>query len=137
VVTFGTMAKDAWSTYTAENGSPAGVAVANLMHPTLPESAGGTKTEKAANTKKMLKQWSAGLAALFPVVAHRDVPTSELVPYGDAFTDADKADIPSFDLPAGVPPWMYDDDGWAARVGSTAAAKRRNIALTVPDGVIP
>jgi len=52
-------------------------------------------------------------------------------------SDADKAEIPSGDLPAGVPQWMYRNDGWARRVGTTLLGKRRNITITVPDGVIP
>jgi uracil-DNA glycosylase len=137
VVTFGTMAKDAWTKFTAVNGVPGGVAVANLTHPTFPESAGGTKAEKAANTKKMLQQWSTALQTLHPAVKHKDAPNTPLIPYGDAFVDSDKVDIPSFDLPAGIPSWMYDNDGWANRVGTTPAAKRRNITIVVPDGVIP
>jgi len=31
---------------------------------------------------------------------------------------------------------MYEGDGWAQRVGKTAADKRANITITVPDGVI-
>jgi len=76
------------------------------------------------------------LAILHPAVLHKDVPTP-LVPYGAAFTPGDKVDIPSMDLPAGTPKWMYDDDGGAARKASPAPAKRRNITITVPTGVIP
>jgi uracil-DNA glycosylase len=135
-ITFGTMAKDAWQAYVNVNGAPAGVTVQHVSHPTFPESAGGTAAEKAANTKKMLKGWNDALAILHPAVLHKDVPTP-LVPYGAAFTPGDKVDIPSMDLPAGTPKWMYDDDGWAARKGSPAPAKRRNITITVPTGVIP
>ncbi len=34
------------------------------------------------------------------------------------------------------PRWMYDDDGWARRVGTELLMKRRNITLTVPEGII-
>jgi hypothetical protein len=98
---------------------------------------GGTKDEKAANTKKMLRQWSGALERLHPAISAKDVPMIPLVPYGDAFVNTDKVDIPSIDVPAGIPRWMYDDDGWARRVGSKVPEKRRNITLTVPDGVIP
>ena len=137
VVTFGAMAKKAWTDYAGAHPPPATLAVQHLMHPTFPESAGGTKPEKQANTRKMLKQWNAALDVLHPAIAHPDVPATQLVPYSESFTDADKADIPSADLPAGVPRWMYDDDGWARRVGSTVLEKRRNITITVPNGVIP
>jgi uracil-DNA glycosylase len=114
-----------------------GVAIEHLTHPTFPESAGGTKPEKAANTTKMLRQWNGALERLHPAISGKDVPTTTLIVYGDSFVDADKVDIPSIDLPAGIPRWMYDDDGWARRAGSNVPEKRRNITLTVPDGVIP
>jgi hypothetical protein len=137
VVTFGGLAKTAWTAFTAIHGVPNGVAIEHLTHPTFPESAGGTKAEKAANSKKMLAQWSAALRRLHPVITRKDVPTMTLSVYGDAFVDADKVDIPSIDLPAGIPRWMYDDDGWARRIGAVPLEKRRNITLTVPGGIIP
>ncbi len=137
VVTFGAMAKKAWTDYTNAHDPPSGIPVVSLIHPTFPESAGGTKAEKQANTKKMLKQWNTALQALHPAITNKDVPGTQLAPYGDAFVDADKMDIPSADLPAGIPRWMYHDDGWARRVGATLLDKRRNITITVPDGVIP
>jgi hypothetical protein len=85
----------------------------------------------------MLAQWSAALTRLHPAITHKDVPAPPLTTYGDAFVEADKVDIPSMDLPAGTPRWMYDNDGWARRVGATVPEKRRNITLVVPDGVIP
>ncbi len=136
VVTFGAMAKKAWSEYTKAHGEVPGVAVAHLTHPTFPESAGGTKDQKAANTKKMLKEWNQALAILHPGVAHPDQPVP-LTLYGDTITESDKADIPSGDLPAGIPAWMYDNDGWAVRKGATTDEKRRTIAVTVPKGIIP
>ena len=135
VVTFGTMAKKAWQLYVTAHSNAAALTVANLTHPTQPESAGGTAAEKAENTKKLLEQWNAALPSLHSAVAHKDVPTP-LALYGNAFVDADKVDIPSFDLPAGIPLWMYDNDGWARRVGETASEKRANITITVPKGII-
>lgn len=137
VVTFGKMAADAWKDWKATPAGQASAAVAvQLTHPTFPESAGGTKAEKAANTKKMLKQWNTGLSTLSAAIAHPDVSTP-FVPYGDALTPGDKADIPPIDLPAGIPSWMYDDDGWARRVGTSLPAKRRNITITVPATAVP
>jgi hypothetical protein len=101
VVTFGAMAKNAWTNYVAGHPGAAGLTVANLTHPTFPESAGGTAAEKKANTKKMLTEWNGALPTLHGAVVHKDVPTP-LKLYGDVFMDADKADIPAFDLPAGV-----------------------------------
>jgi hypothetical protein len=135
VVTFGAMAKSAWANYVSGHASASSLTVANLTHPTFPTSAGGTAAQKKANTKKMLAEWNAALPTLHAAVSHKDAPTP-LTLYGDDFVPSDKVDIPSFDLPAGTPPWMYDDDGWAQRAGSTPAAKRANITITVPSGVI-
>jgi hypothetical protein len=64
------------------------------------------------------------------------VPTT-LVPYGDAFKPTELFDIIAKDLPAGLPAWMRGDTAWAVRQGTDAAAKRRTITITIPDGVIP
>jgi len=135
VVTFGAMAKHAWQIYLAAHPNASTLTVANLTHPTQPESAGGTAAQKKENTKKLLQQWNAALPGLHSAVLHKDNP-APLTLYGEAFVDADKVDIPSFDLPAGIPTWMYDNDGWARRVGETAAEKRANITITVPKGII-
>lgn len=136
VVTFGALAKKAWTEYAKVRAPPSGLPVVNLMHPTFPESAGGTKKEKQANTAKLLRQWNVALETLHPALAHKDVPGTPFTLYGDAFAVGDKVDIPSADLPAGTPKWMYDDDGWARRVGATLLEKRRTLVITVPDGVI-
>jgi hypothetical protein len=137
VVTFGGMAHKAWTEYAKTNAVPVGLAVAHLTHPTFPESAGGTTAEKVANTKKMLGEWNAALPGLFAAVAHKDDPSTVLALYGDAFVPTDKVGIPARDLPAGIPSWMYANDGWAQRTGETPEAKRRTITITVPEGVIP
>jgi uracil-DNA glycosylase len=137
VVTFGDMAKKAWAQYIKANPDSSQVLVSNLTHPTFPESAGGTKAERLANTKKMLAGWNKALAILHPAIVNKDEPTSLLTLYGDDFVDSDKSDIPSRDLPAGIPAWMYDDDGWATRKGASDSDKRRNITITVPKGIIP
>jgi uracil-DNA glycosylase len=136
VVTFGAMAKTAWQKYAVTHPAVSTLPVATLTHPTQPESAGGTKAERAVNTKKLLQQWNTALPVLHSAVAHKDVPTP-LVLYDDAFVDADKSDIPSFDLPAGIPRWMYEDDGWAQRVGTSVKTKRANITITVPASYLP
>lgn len=135
VVTFGGMAKKAWAEY-AKRNDVSSLHVAHLIHPTFPESAGGTAVEKRANTKKMLKEWNSALEPLRAAIKHKDDASSRFVPYGEAFADGDRVDIPSFDLPAGIPGWMYDDDGWARRVGGTLDEKRRNITITVPAAAL-
>ena len=52
------------------------------------------------------------------------------------WADGDRVPIPEFDFPAGLPAWMHEQDGWAKRAGTDDLAKRRNITLTVPKGVV-
>jgi hypothetical protein len=148
VVTFGLMARKAWELWTSTpTGSTSTVAVQHLTHPTYPESAGNTAAERAQLTKELLQQWNGGLLALRPAMTTSDEPVPATL-YGDTFGDADKADIPSFDLPAGIPPWMYDNDGWATRgYPSKLPApetdedkdrlKRSILIVEVPKGIIP
>jgi uracil-DNA glycosylase len=136
VVTLGAMAKRAWQEYVKTLASPPALAVEHLVHPTFPESGGGSRAIRALNTKKMLNQWNASLRVLHAAVTDKDLPDAPLELYGAGFAQRDKADIPSADLPAGVPRWMYDDDGWAARVGSNPRLKRRTITITVPEGIV-
>jgi hypothetical protein len=136
VVTLGALAKRAWQEYAKTQSSPPAVAVEHLTHPTFPESSGGSRAIHALNTKKMLGQWNSSLRALHGVVTAKDVPDAPLELYGAGFAQRDKTDIPSADLPAGIPRWMYDDDGWAARVGSNPRLKRRTITITVPEGIL-
>jgi hypothetical protein len=137
VLTLGQMAKKAWELWKATpTGAASTVLAQHVTHPTQPESAGKTKAEKDQLTKTLLQGWNAALVALRPAINHPD----QAIPaglYGNAFAVADKTDIPSFDLPPGVPAWMYADDGWAKRVGDTPQKKRATIAITVPTGIIP
>jgi hypothetical protein len=59
-----------------------------------------------------------------------------LVPYGDAWAAGDRPEIPEADIPAGLPSWMHEQDGWATRLGADAKAKRRNITIKVPTGIV-
>ena len=90
MITFGGMAKKAWGEWKkSDTGAASTVPASHLTHPTMPESAGGTKAEKAANTKKMLAEWNAALEIIFPLITKRDVSTPALIPYGEAFTDGE------------------------------------------------
>jgi hypothetical protein len=75
------------------------------------------------------------LQTLSPSVQHPDVPTP-LVPYGESWADGDRVGIPACDVPAGLPAWMHEQDGWAKRSGTDDLAKRRNITITVPKGIV-
>jgi hypothetical protein len=57
-------------------------------------------------------------------------------PYGETWVEGDRVAIPEFDFPAGLPSWMHEQDGWATRKGSDEIAKRRNITINVPKGVV-
>jgi hypothetical protein len=58
------------------------------------------------------------------------------VPYGSNFGADERVEIPEFDVPAGLPAWMRSPRAWSKRVGKTANAKRRNITITIPSGVV-
>ncbi len=137
VLALGDAADEAWQFWRATPaGQSVSVAYAAVTHPTQPESSSkGDKAKLLAATKKMLQNWNAALQTLSPSVQHPDVPTA-LVMYGEKWLDGDRVGIPEFDYPAGLPAWMHEQDGWAKRVGVDDLAKRRNITLTVPKGVI-
>lgn len=136
VIALGQAADAAWNAWKATSqGGAAQVAYVAVTHPTQPESSsGGDKAKRVVATKKLLQNWNAGLTAVHGSLKHPDVPTP-LVLYGDAWADGDRVAIPDGDYPAGLPAWMKDSDGWAARKGATPLAKRRNITITVPSGV--
>lgn len=137
VLALGQAADEAWRFWSATPAAQSvHVAYAAMTHPTQPESS--SKRDKAkliAATKKMLQNWNAALQALSPHVRHPDEPTP-LVLYGESWADGDRVGIPEFDFPAGLPAWMHEQDGWAKRGGATDLAKRRNITLTVPKGIV-
>jgi hypothetical protein len=138
VVTLGTLAAEAWQLWKATSqGQATTVAVASITHPTQPESSSkGDKTKLAAAITAMLQNWNAGLQHLTPALQHPDQVTT-LVLYGETFQDGDRVPIPAEDLPAGLPAWMHEQDGWARREGTDAQKKRANITITVPKGVLP
>ena len=137
VLALGTAAAEAWQMYKATpSGTSVQVAFAPVTHPTQPESSSKKdKVKLAAATKKLLENWNGGLDVLKPAIKHPDVSTP-LVHYGETWADGDRQPIPEYDMPAGLPAWMHEDDGWAARKGTTDAARRRNITVTVPTGVV-
>jgi len=137
VLALGTAADAAWQAWKqTPSGTAFSGAYAPFIHPTEPESSSkGNKEKLVEATKKMLANWNAGLQILSPSVTHPDVATA-LLPYGDAWAPGDRAAIPEGDLPAGLPSWMHENDGWATRSGADAKAKRRNITITVPKGII-
>ena len=137
VLALGQAADEAWQFWrSTPKGQSLSVAYAAVTHPTQPESSSKRdKTKLLAATTKMLQNWNAALEILSPNVQHPDMPTA-LVLYGQNWVDGDRVGIPEFDYPAGLPAWMHEQDGWAKRAGVDDLAKRRNITLTVPKGVI-
>ncbi len=138
VVTLGTAAAEAGQLWKATpTGQGSNVAFAAITHPTEPESSSkGEKTKLAQATKDLLNNWNFGLQTLAPAIRHPDV-AGPLTLYGDTWTDGDRLPIPESDFPAGLPAWMHEQDGWAKRTGKDDLAKRRNITIDVPKGVIP
>jgi hypothetical protein len=138
VVSLGALAEEAWQYWkSTPTGKASSVAHVAITHPTQPESSSkGDKAKLAAATEKLLQNWNAGLQVLAPAITHPDA-AGPVVPYGTAWAEGDRPPIPEMDVPAGLPPWMHEQDGWAKRTGTTDAAKRRTITVTVPKGVIP
>ena len=137
VLALGQAADEAWQFWTATPAAQSvSVVYAAVTHPTQPESSSkGDKTTLATATKKLLQNWNVALQALSPHVQHVDVPIP-LVLYGESWGDGDRVAIPEFDFPAGLPAWMHEQDGWARRTGVDQLAKRRNITITVPKGIV-
>jgi hypothetical protein len=137
VLALGQLADEAWQFWRQSvGGQSVNVAYAPITHPTQPESSvKGDKSKLPAATKKMLQNWNAALQVLAPSIKHPDVPTP-LKLYGDAWAEGDRIAIPEADFPAGLPAWMHEQDGWAKRTGADELAKRRNITITVPKGVV-
>lgn len=138
VIALGDLADDAWQRWKATpTGQAVNVAYAKVRHPTYPESySASSGTPLATAMKTMLKSWNAGMQQLAPAIAHPDV-ARPLVLYGDALQPGDRVAIPASDLPAGIPTWMGEEDGWAKRVGSPPKKKRANITVTVPNAYLP
>jgi uracil-DNA glycosylase len=137
VIALGTAAETAWLAWKQTVGGKAfNGAFAALTHPTQPESSSnGDKKKLADATKKLLKNWNTGMQTLSPAIRHPDIATS-LVLYGEAWEAGERPAIPEFDMPPGLPSWMHEQDGWAARVGKDPKAKRRNITINVPKGIV-
>jgi uracil-DNA glycosylase len=136
VVALGQLADQAWTKWAATpNGSTFSPAYVKITHPTQPESAGGTSGAKHAQLiAAMLDNWNKGLQAIKPGIATPD-KNRPLKLYGNSFGPDDKKPIPMDDMPAGTPPWMATDDGWADRTGS-GSLKRRTITVTVPKTAV-
>lgn len=108
-----------------------------ITHPTQPESASdGDKEKLRVATRAMLAKWNAALQTLHAAIQHPD-RVQALTPYGESWQPGDKVLIPEFDFPPGLPAWMRESDNWARRAGADLNAKRRNITIMVPKGLVP
>jgi hypothetical protein len=137
VLALGHLADDAWQKWKQTPGGQGhSPDYEHVTHPTEPESSSGGDPAKLKQAiAAMLQNWNQALTRLHPVITRPDVP-GPLVPYGDSFGPSDRVEIPEFDVPVGIPDWMRSPAAWAQRQGATAADKRRNITITIPDGVI-
>ena len=136
VLALGHLADAAWHAWrTTTNGGGHSPAYQHVTHPTQPESSsGGDPAKLAAATEALLANWNEALTHLHPL-GRPDQP-GPLVPYGTSFQPHDLVAIPARDLPAGLPEWMRSPQAWAVRAGTNAAAKRRNITITIPASVL-
>jgi uracil-DNA glycosylase len=136
VIALGHLADAAWTTWKkTTTGKSVSPAYQHVTHPTQPESSsGGDRTKLNAAIKAMLANWNQALEQLHPL-AHPEEP-GPLVPYGSSFKAGERVEIPELDVPAGLPDWMRSPHAWADRVGKTANAKRRDITITIPTGVV-
>jgi hypothetical protein len=137
-ISLGSLADDAWHAWKATpSGKKRVIPQVHITHPTQPESSSNDDPTKLAQaTAALLVNWNHGLETIRPAIQHPDA-VRPLVPYGQSFAPEDKRPIPSFDLPAGTPPWMFAHDGWATRAGANAAQKRADITITVPSTELP
>jgi uracil-DNA glycosylase len=122
-----------WDAITKVNPKPAYV---HMLHPTYPDSASasGTITKKEA-MKRLCTDWNRALDELWPVVTPEIAVTHQH--YGDTLKPDDLVDIPERDVPPGLPDWMRQGTGWAARSGTTPAGKRATIKVQAPKSALP
>jgi hypothetical protein len=135
VVTFGSVAADAFELWRTESGSS--IPFERCIHPTFPEAfSGGDENKHFAAMKQMLEDWNDALKSLSVAIQHPDqnIPP---VPYGVSLKKTDLAPIPEIDMPAGLPPWMRSLTKWADREGTSPELKRATIVVRVPEGERP
>jgi uracil-DNA glycosylase len=126
VVAFGSYADQAWQQYRqTKSGRKVTVAYAHAMHPTAPG-----KGTPVITTAMLLSNWNNALQSLKPSVTKPDV-TKALVPYGTDFKTSELPEIPSIDVPPGIPDWMRTTFGWAS-IAATPGDQRANYTVTVP-----
>jgi uracil-DNA glycosylase len=136
VLALGHLADAAWQAWRkTASGKLHAPPYEHVTHPTEPDSSsGGDPVKLAAATKAMLANWNEALQRLYPL-AQPDLQ-APLIPYGTSFKAQELVAIPELDVPAGLPEWMRSPQAWAARDGANAAAKRRDITITIPAGVV-
>ena len=138
VIALGQAADEAWRVLESD----AGRAGCKLRLPggDAPNPAGKLFQERQdqarGGDKEAASELERGVAG--SVAARCNIPTRRrlFILYGESWADGDRLGIPEFDFPAGLPAWMREHDGWAKRAGGDDIAKRRNITITVPKGVL-
>ncbi|MGZ8605504.1 MAG: uracil-DNA glycosylase family protein [Actinomycetota bacterium] len=139
VVALGRLADHA---FTAWRGTPAGqdveIVYRRITHPTFPESASAAgQIDYADGMRSMLGDWNDALDGFRTALDEPDDAPNP-APYGESLDrDADLAEIPDRDLPAGTPIWMRSLDAWAARIGEDAEDKRATVQVRVPTAMRP
>src|SRR3954452_4649884 len=126
VVTFGNPAFQAWTSFKA---TPAGQAVTAFHHRALHPTA--DKPQGPITRQELLDNWNVALQSLHANIQHPDV-SKPLVPYGSDFAPDELPEIPSGDLPFGIPAWMRRSDFWASLPTANPGTERANIFIEVP-----
>lgn len=137
VVAFGGLANKAWEQWLGSVdaiGRPA-LPFESLTHPTWPESSSRSKAGHDAAIETLLTGWNESLQRLKPKISHPDLSMTHSL-YGKKFLATDLPDLPSHDLPAGMPEWMLSEERWADRQGSRGELKRRTIIIRAPRSAI-
>lgn len=128
VVTFGTPAFEAWKQFEPVLAAQ-GVTVFHkrALHPTADKPGG------PISRKDLLDNWNVALQALHAKIQQPDI-VKPLVLYGADFTPDELPEIPSRDLPFGIPSWMRRTDFWAGlpQAPAPAGTERANISIQVP-----
>ena len=136
VVTLGQLAATAYADWAeGQPGRAEELHLAQLRHPTYPESASRSSGKPLAETTALLlANWNSALPELSAHV-QRDGEQSEQEPlfYGSHWQDGDLQPIPEGDLPPGSPPWWLSLEAWAQRTGADKDTKRATITVTVPE----
>lgn len=112
VLAIGSAARHAVENWPGKGGLP----VFEITHPS------------ATDEVSLLASWTAALPGLIEALDPDEGIVADPTPYGTAFTDADMAEIPAYDVPFWIPDFQRRDGGHSGRDGD------RKIEWNAPAG---